>query len=92
MRIGHPTPLPTLEPVARAAAFVVAGVIVLHWVQGWGALLIGSGLVAYGVASLVVFSPPQRAVAPRTAPKMVPGARHEKITHVRERTWMPPAA
>ena len=90
MRIGHPTPLPTLEPVARAAAFVVAGVIVLHWVQGWGALLIGSGLVAYGVCVLLTGQAgAQRAIEP----KMAPGARHERVTHerhIRDRYW--PAA
>ena len=67
MRIGHPTPLPTLEYPARGIAFIAAGTVVLCAVQGWGAILIGCGLISYGVCVLVISPTPQKAHGTRTA-------------------------
>lgn len=97
MRIGHPTPLPNLEHPARGIAFIAAGTVVLCAVQGWGAILIGCGLISYGVCVLVISPTPQKA--PRHANGLVApqGARRKRITHererhTRERIRIPPAA
>lgn len=95
--IGRPTPLPNLENPARAITFIVAGVVVLVAVRDWGGVLVGSGLVAYGVCSLI--TRPAAEHQPRHSNGLVApqGARRERITHererhTRERIWIPPAA
>ena len=97
MRIGHPTPLPNLEHPARGIAFIAAGTVVLCAVQGWGAILVGCGLIGYGVVLLLTGTAAQ--AAPRHSNGLVApqGARRERITHererhTRERIWIPPAA
>ena len=79
MRLGRTTPLPDLVHPARGIAFVVAGALVLNSVQGWGSLLVGSGLIAYGVVHLLTgtaqngaHTAPQRHNAPKMANRCPP--------------------